>query len=123
MKRLSMAENTNKAIRLETAKWDSVKAKYGVFEYIDDPLEVIGIEEKRIWTEFWVQNQFIKNVYIEVKEFDETISAYYVFERPYDEPESTISLITTFWDDCDCSGEDDECLECEGAGTVATDVI
>jgi hypothetical protein len=118
-----MTENANEAIRNEIAKWEEVKARYGNFEYIDNPSEVIGIDKKRIWTEFWVQNQVIENVYTEVKEFDGTISAYYVFERPYEEPESTITLITTIWDDCECSGQDDECSECEGSGTIATDLI
>ena len=118
-----MAENANEAVRIEIAKWEAAKAQYGDFEYIDDPSEVLGIDKKRIWTEFWVKNQVIENVYTEVKEFDGTIPAYYVFERPYEESESTITLITTIWNDCECSGQDDECSQCEGSGTIATDLI
>ena len=123
MQALTMDEILNERIKLELAKWDEVEAKYGSFEYIDEPSEVIGIDSKRIWTEFWVQDQFIENVYKETDEFDGAISAYIVFERPYEEPESTIRLITTIWNDCDCSGEDDECSECEGSGSIATDLI
>jgi hypothetical protein len=118
-----MAKNNDELIRFELAKWNAVKAKYGDFKYIDDPLEVLGIDEKRIWTEFWVKNQVIENVYTEVKGFDGTISAYYVFERPYEEPESTVTLITTIWDDCECYGQVDECSDCEGTGNIATDLI
>jgi len=118
-----MVENADDVIKIEIAKWDAIKAKYGDFKYIDDPSEVIGIDQKRIWTEFWVQNQVIENSYTEVEEFDGTISAYYVFERPYEEPESTLTLITVIWNDCECLGEDDGCLECEGSGTIATDLI
>ena len=118
-----MVENTNEFIKIEIAKWESIKAKYGDFEYIEDPLAVSGIDRKRIWTEFWLQNQVIENVYEEVKEFDGTVSAYYVFERPYEEPESTITLITCIWEDCDCLGEDDECSECEGSGSIPTDLV
>jgi hypothetical protein len=118
-----MGENANETNESEIAKWDAVKSKYGNFEYIDEPLKVVGIDKKRIWTEFWRQDQFIENVYIEVKEFDGEISAYYVFDRPYEEPESTITLITTIWDDCECMGEDEECSECEGSGTIATELI
>ena len=118
-----MSADISETIRIELAKWESVKKKYGDFEYIDDPLDVIGVDKKRIWTEFWVQNQIIENVYQEVKEFDGTISAYYVFERPYDEVESTITLITCIWNDCECAGQDDECLDCEGSGTIAHELI
>ncbi len=100
-----------------------VKAKYGDFKYIDNPLEVVGIDRKRIWTEFWVKDQFIENTFTEVDEFDGTVSAYIIFEKPYEEPESTLRLLTTIWEPCDCSGEDDDCNECEGAGTIATDLI
>ena len=118
-----MSADISETIRIELAKWEAVKEKYGDFEYIDDPMNVIGIDKKRIWTEFWVQNQIIENVYQEVKEFDGTISAYYVFERPYEEPESTVTLITCIWNDCECAGQDDECLECEGSGTIANELI
>jgi hypothetical protein len=114
---------SNESLEDELTKWEVVKAKYGDFQYVDDPSEVIGIDKKRIWTEFWVQDQFIENVYTEVKEFDGAISAYIVFEKPYDEPESSMRLLTTIWEDCDCSGEDDDCADCEGAGTVAIDLI
>jgi hypothetical protein len=120
---LNVDETLNETVKLELAKWDAVKAKYGNFVYTDDPSEVIGIDTKRIWTEFWAQDQFIENVYTEVIEFDGAISAYIVFDKPYEEPESTVRLITTIWNDCDCSGEDEDCSECEGAGTIATDLI
>lgn len=117
-----MVENIIEAVENEIKKWEAVKAKYGNFEYIDDPSEVIGIDRKRIWTEFWTQNQFITNVFEEVDEFDGNISAYYLFERAYEEPESTVKLVTTFWEDCECEGDAD-CEDCEGEGTIATDVI
>lgn len=118
-----MSERINEIIKVELAKWDAVEARYGDFKYIDDPSEVLEIDKKRIWTEFWAQNQFIENVYVEVKEFNGAISAYFVFEKPYEEPESTIRLLTTIWNDCECSGEDDNCPECEGEGTIATDLV
>lgn len=117
-----MAENINEAVEAEISKWEAAKAKYGDFVYIDDPSEVIGIDRKRIWTEFWTQNQFITNVYEEVDEFDGNISAYYLFEKAYVEPEATIKLVTTFWEDCECEGDAD-CLNCEGSGTIAIEVI
>jgi len=107
----------------ERAQWDQIKAKYGEFEYLDDPAGVTGIDEKRIWTEFWRSDQFIVNTYKKVDEFDSEVTAYYIFEKPYEEEESTITLITTVWEDCECEGEDEECEECEGSGTISTDLI
>jgi len=83
---------------------------------------VFGIDRKRIWTKFWTQNQFITNFFEEVDEFDGSISAYCFFEKAYEELESTVKLVTTFWEDCDCEGDAD-CLDSEGAGTIAATVI
>ena len=106
----------------ERAQWDEIKTKYGDFEYIDDPAGVEGIDEKRIWTEFWRSDQFIVNTYKKVDEFDSEVTAYYIFDKPYVEEDSTITLITTAWEDCECEGEDEECEECEGSGTIAIEI-
>lgn len=107
----------------EIEKWQAAELKHGKFTYIDDPAEVKNIEINRIWTEFWRTDQFISNEYIKVDSFDGSISAYYVSELPYTEPEGSISLITTFWEDCeDCGAEDEDCETCQGAGTIPVDV-
>lgn len=106
------------------SEWDAIKAKYGDFQIIDEPSALPDVDPKRIWTEFWRQDQFISNTYVKVDEFDGEITCYYVFEKPYLEDEDSITLITTFWDDCEtCFGEDEECEECAGDGSIAIEVI
>jgi hypothetical protein len=120
-----MAEinSINEMYAEELAAWAKVKSIYGDFEYVDDPAAVAGIDPNRIWTEFWRTDQFIENVFVEVEEFDSEITAYYVFEKPYESPDSSITLITTVWEDCECEGEDEECEECEGTGNISTDLV
>lgn len=112
--------------RVEAAKdaWRELQNRYGAFEVIDDPKNLPEVDERRIWTEFWGQDQFISNTFVEVEEFDSEITSYYVFEKPYIEAEDSLNVITTFWDDCeDCGGEDEECESCEGQGTIAIDFL
>jgi hypothetical protein len=106
----------------EIAKWAQITKKYGDFLILEDPADIKGIDPKRVWTESWSGDQVISNQIIEVEEFDTDITSYYLFEKPYTEPEGSILLVTTIWEDCDCEGDED-CPECEGEGSLAIDIV
>ena len=108
--------------REEISKWTLITKKYGSFVIVDNPADIKGIDPKRVWTEIWLVHQVIVNRIIEVEEFNTEISSCYVFGYPYIEPEGSLLLVTTIWEDCDCGGDED-CSECEGQGSVATDKV
>ena len=115
---------TDDRVKVAQDAWRELQNRYGAFEVIDDPKNLSEIDIRRIWTEFWGQDQFISNTYVKVEEFDSEITSYYVFEKPYTEAEESLNLITTFWEDCeDCGGEDEDCENCEGRGTTAVEVL
>ncbi len=112
--------------RVVTARsqWEEIRDKFGSFEVIDDPAELPEVDKRRIWTEFWRQDQYITNMFLPVDDFDGEVTSYFVFERPCMDPENTIFLTTVFWDDCsECDGEDEDCVACEGNGSIAVDVL
>jgi hypothetical protein len=108
--------------REEISKWTLITKKYGTFVIVDNPADIKGIDPKRVWTEIWLVHQVIVNRIIEVEEFNSEISSYYVFEKPYSEAEGSLLLVTTIWEHCDCGGDED-CPDCEGQGSVATDLV
>ena len=111
-------------IKSAQADWEEAQEKYGAFEVVDNPSDLTEVDSRRVWTEFWTKDQFITNIYLEVEDFDGEITSYYVFERPYNEPEESIRLTTTFWDDCEsCDGAGNDCAECDGRGSIPLDVL
>jgi hypothetical protein len=122
LKELSTAELKSTREREEISKWTQITKKYGDFVIVDNPADIKGIDPKRVWTEIWLVHQVIVNRIIEVEEFNTEISSYYVFEKPYIELEGSLLLVTTIWEACDCGGDED-CSECEGQGSVATDLV
>lgn len=119
---ISMAEVKSIEESEEISKWTEITRKYGDFVIVDSPADIKGIDPKRVWTEIWLTHQVIVNRIIEVEEFNTEISSYYVFDEPYIEPEDSLLLVTTIWEDCDCGG-DEGCSECEGQGSFATDIV
>lgn len=111
----------------ERTAWLKIYEKYGNYEAVDDPNLLKGIEENRIWTEYWPSSpphQFIVNEFTLGESAYVEISGYFVFDKPYSEPPGTVQVVRVFWDDClVCDQEDDECEACEGRGTVPTDVF
>jgi hypothetical protein len=106
----------------EIAKWERITEKYGGFSVVENPADIKGIDPKRVWTEIWRSDQVISNHIVEVEEFDTDILSYYVFEKPYSEPEGSLFLVTTFWEDCDCEGNEN-CPKCEGSGDGRIDIV
>jgi hypothetical protein len=110
-------------IRKEKKLWHETIKEFGNYQIIEDATQLRGIDSDRIWTHYSRTDQFICNTFSESEIGDEEVINYFVFERPYSNEEKTINLVTTFWEDCDCEGEEEECKKCEGAGTIPFDVI
>jgi hypothetical protein len=122
LEELPASEIKNSRVREEISRWTQITKKYGDFLVIENPTDIVGIDPKRVWTEIWLVHQVIINRIVEVEEFNSEITRYFVFEKPYSEPEGSLLLVTTIWEDCDCEGDDD-CPECEGMGTLAIDIV
>ena len=103
--------------------WRSITERYGEHKRVDN-LDVLDeIDPRRIWTEYWRDDQYITNEFFRVEELDAEVTSYYVFERPYIEPEGTIYLTTTLWEECDCGGDNAECEDCQGFSSKSIDVM
>ena len=122
IRHMSTSEPKNLRLQEEIEKWTQITKKYGDFVVVEEPVDIKGIDPKRVWTEVWTGDQVISNRLIEVEEFDSDITSYYVFEKAYSEREGSLVLVTTIWEDCDCDGNED-CPKCEGEGSLAIDVV
>jgi hypothetical protein len=120
---MAYGDERSEELRRAQSMWAHLKTKYGDFQYIDDPSDLPNVDKKRIWTEFWSENQFIVNKFEEVEEFDDEITSYFVFERPCEEVEGSLTVLTTLWIDCECEGEEDECESCSGAGSIPIELV
>jgi hypothetical protein len=110
-------------IRKEKKLWHETIKEFGNYQIIEDVTLLRGIDSDRIWTHYSRTDQFICNTFSQSEIGDAEVINYFVFERPYNNEKEPIYLVTTFWEDCECEGEEEDCEKCEGAGTIATDVI
>ena len=113
--------NKEKIIQAESEMKDWI-SKYGKPEKYESYGDVSKFDPKRIWSEIWVQDQFVTNQII----LDETATSYFVTPNPYSEADGLITVVTTIWEDCDICSQadevDEDCEICEGSGSYATDI-
>ena len=110
-------------IKKEKKLWQETIKQFGNYQIIEDATQLIGLDSNRIWTHYSRTEQFICNRFSESEIGDEEVINYFVFDHPYSNEEKPINLVTTFWEDCDCEGEEEECEKCEGRGAIYIDVI
>ena len=112
-------------IKKERKLWKEIIKEFGNYQIIEEESQLVEIDANRIWTHYSGSgsNDFILNKFSELEIGDGEVINYFIFERPYSKRNEPIYLTTTFWEDCECEGEEDECEQCEGKGTIPFDVI
>lgn len=102
--------------------------KYGTPKFVDS-VDISSVNENQVWTEWWLQDQFIVNEYVSNENGALEITGYYITPKPWSSEPGSEMVVTASWEDClecDVSGETedgDECPTCEGSGNTVIEFL
>jgi hypothetical protein len=100
--------------------------KYKIYKYIGSGYEseLAGIDDNLIWTEYMsgLEGDYTCNGY-RPPAGDWVPQGYFIAKKARTGPEQDIFIWTFASEPCGCDGEDEDCEECEGEGSIDADLV